>query len=193
MKFDSDIDIDVADRLKVLELFKCIPAGIKRDNTFTKHNTGVYFTSIPVNPLTNIASIDYKEAENRGYVKIDLINMSVYDQVKNEDHLIELMKEPNWDLLNNEDFFDQVVHIRGHYADMKKMSEKIDSIPRLAMFLALIRPAKKHLLGKSWKEVAKTIWEKSADGLYGYKAAHAISYAHLVCVHMNLLSENSSL
>lgn len=66
------------------------------------------------------------------------------------------------------------------------MPEPIDSIPRLAMFLALIRPAKKHLIGKSWKEVAETIWDKGSDG-YSFKKSHAIAYAHLVVVHMNLL------
>jgi hypothetical protein len=30
------------------------------------------------------------------------------------------------------------------------------------------------------------------NGVYGYKKAHAISYAHLVVVHMNLLCEQIS-
>ena len=72
---------------------------------------------------------------------------------------------------------------------MRKMPEPIDSIPRLAMFLAVIRPAKKHLIGLSWKEVAKTVWDKDSDG-YTFKKSHSISYAHLVAVHMNLLSES---
>ena len=70
------------------------------------------------------------------------------------------------------------------------MPEPIDSIPRLAMFLAAIRPAKKHLIGLPWREVAKTIWDKGSDG-YSFKKSHAIAYAQLVVVHMNLLTASS--
>jgi hypothetical protein len=66
------------------------------------------------------------------------------------------------------------------------MPEPVDSIPRLAMFLAVIRPAKRELSGKSWVEVGKTVWDKTED-VYYFKKAHAISYAHLVVVNMNLI------
>jgi hypothetical protein len=59
------------------------------------------------------------------------------------------------------------------------------------MFLALIRPAKKHLIGKSWSEVSQTIWNKEDDG-YSFKKAHAIGYSQLVAVHMNLLTTSAS-
>ena len=69
------------------------------------------------------------------------------------------------------------------------MPEPIDSIPRLAMFLSVIRPGKRHLIGKPWAEVAKTIWEPQQDGSYTFKKSHSLAYAHLVVVHMNLLEE----
>ncbi len=56
------------------------------------------------------------------------------------------------------------------------------------MFLSIIRPAKKHLIGLTWAEVAKTVWDKGTDG-YSFKKSHAIAYAHLVVVHMNLIDE----
>jgi len=62
----------------------------------------------------------------------------------------------------------------------------VDTIPRLAMFLAVIRPAKRHLMGQSWAEVAKTVWDRTED-VYYFKKAHAISYAYLVVVNMNLI------
>jgi hypothetical protein len=68
------------------------------------------------------------------------------------------------------------------------MPEPIDSIPRLAMMLAVIRPGKKHLIGKTWRDIAKTVWDKGSDG-YTFKKSHAIAYAQLVVVHMNLLEE----
>jgi hypothetical protein len=59
----------------------------------------------------------------------------------------------------------------------------------MAMFLAMLRPAKKHLQGKCWDEVRKTVWQKDADGQYGFKKAHAISYSLACVVNMNLVSE----
>jgi hypothetical protein len=70
------------------------------------------------------------------------------------------------------------------------MPEPITSIARMAMFLAIIRPGKKHLIGKPWREVALTVWDKTDDG-YTFKQAHAVSYAHLVALHMNLLSHSA--
>ena len=70
------------------------------------------------------------------------------------------------------------------------MPESVNSIPRLAMFLAVIRPGKKHLIGLPWSEVSKTIWEKE-EGTYSFKKSHAVAYAHLVVVHMNLLSNGN--
>ena len=72
---------------------------------------------------------------------------------------------------------------------MQKMPEPMNSIPRLAMFLSIIRPGKKHLIGLPWAEIAKTVWDKNDDG-YSFKKAHAVSYSMLVTVHMNLLEEN---
>jgi len=56
------------------------------------------------------------------------------------------------------------------------------------MMLAVIRPGKKHLIGKNWRDIAKTVWDKGSDG-YTFKKAHGVAYAHLVVVHMNLLCE----
>ena len=68
------------------------------------------------------------------------------------------------------------------------MPEPVDSITRLMMFLAIIRPAKRHLIGKTWKEVSQTIWDK-VEGEYAFKHSHSCAYAPLVVVNMNLLSE----
>jgi hypothetical protein len=66
---------------------------------------------------------------------------------------------------------------------------KPDSIPRMAMLLAVLRPGKKSLRNKTWKEVGETVWIKPAGfgSSYYFKKAHAVAYANLVVVHMNLL------
>ena len=138
-----------------------------------------------------MANIDYTEAEERGYFKLDLLNVHVYNQINSEMELVELMVEPNYELLNNSEFVSKLVHLSNHYNSIQKMPEPINSIPRLAMMLAIIRPSKKHLIGQSWKEVAKTVWDKNNDS-YAFKKAHAIGYAWLVAVHMNLLEKESS-
>jgi hypothetical protein len=188
MKFKSDIDIDFGDREKILSVIKHTPAAMRKVSPMRKHATGVHVTEVPYDPVYDMASIDYAEAENRGYFKLDLLNVHVYNQVRDERHLIELMRDPDWSRLKNRDFVEKLIHLGNQYNALRSMPEPVDSIPRLAMFLALIRPGKKHLQGKPWKEVAKTVWDKGNDG-YTFKKSHAIAYAHLVVVHMNLLEE----
>lgn len=190
MKFNSDIDIDFGDRDKVLSLIQHTPAAMRNINPIRKHATGVYVTDIPYDPVYDMASIDYVEAEKRGYIKLDLLNVHVYSQVRDEQHLVELMQEPDWSKLKDREFVEKLIHLSNHYNSIQKMPEPINSIPRLAMFLALIRPAKKHLIGLPWSEVSKTIWDKGSDG-YHFKKSHSLAYAHLVVVHMNLLTASS--
>jgi hypothetical protein len=181
MKFQSDIDIDVGDREHALSVLEYTAASIIRDNKNTKHNTGVYFTPIPVDPFSGRASIDYETAEERGYVKVDILNVGLYQQIKNEQ-----------DLLKDPEFCSRLIHIGSHHSTLMQMPEPVNSIPRLAMFLAVIRPAKRHLIGRTWREVAETVWEKPADDSYYFKKAHAVGYAHLVAVNMNLICEQVS-
>jgi hypothetical protein len=192
MKFTSDIDIDVAERDQALALLEYTAASIIKEGKNSKHNTGVYFTDIPVDPFTGRASLDYRAAEERGYVKVDVLNVGLYKQITNEEHLQQLMQqEPAWDKLYDPDFCARLIHIGAHYDTLVRMPEAVNSIPRLAMFLAVIRPAKRHLIGKKWAEVAESVWEKPADDGYYFKKSHAVAYANLVAVNINLISEQA--
>lgn len=192
-KFKSDIDIDFGDRTRALELLRVTPASIMRDGQLVPHNTGVYPTEIPVDPVTGRASLDYQTAEERGYAKLDFLNVSLYTYIKNEEHLQQLMSaEPLWDLLLQREFCEQLIHIGNHYDTVMRMPEPVDSIPRMAMLLSVIRPAKRHLIGKPWRDVAATVWDRPADDSYYFKKSHAVAYAHLVVVHMNLICEQIS-
>ena len=192
MKFKSDIDIDFGDRTQALKLLKHTPASINRDGTWVPHNTGVYFTDIPQDPFTGRASIDYESAEDRGYMKLDFLNVSLYTQIKSEEHLVQLMnQEPEWDKLYDPEFCSKLIHVGNHYDLLIKCPEAVNTIPRMAMFLALIRPGKRHLAGKPWREVAETVWDKDDEG-YAFKKAHGVAYAHLVAVNMNLLRDFSN-
>jgi len=188
MRIDSDVDIDFGSRDRLLELIKHTSAAMRNVKPIRKHATGVYVTPIPYDPVNDFASIDYTEAEKRGYFKLDLLNVHVYESVRDEHHLIELMGEPDWSKLKDKSYVEKLIHLNNQYYNIEKMPEPIDSIPRLAMFLAVIRPGKKHLIGLPWREVAKTVWDKGTDG-YIFKRSHSCAYAQLVVVHMNLLCE----
>jgi len=187
-----DIDIDFADRDHALKFIKHIPAAIKDTNgTFKKHNTGVYCTPIPYNPVNNLSNIDYKEAEERGYFKLDFLNVSIYKDIRSDEHLKTLMEtEPLWDLLEQDDFSSLLFHVNGHGSILRQM--KPTSILQLAAVLAMIRPAKRHLIGETWTTVMETIWTKPEDGEYYFKKAHAVAYAMAIVVQMNLICEGIS-
>jgi hypothetical protein len=57
------------------------------------------------------------------------------------------------------------------------------------MILAIIRPGKKHLLGKSFDEIEKTVWIKPESGEYYFKKAHAIAFSTAIVVQLNRLCE----
>ena len=180
-----DIDIDFANRDVLLEKLQ---HRIAKLDSGKKHNTGIYVTEVPHNPLDNISTIDYKTAEERGYFKLDFLNVSIYKDVKDEAHLQNLMsKEPIWELLEHTEFCSQVFHLSGNEELVRRLAPK--NIEQLAATLAIIRPSKRHLLSKDWDEIFSEVWEIPEDGGYYFKKAHAFSYAMAVVVHMNLLCE----
>lgn len=192
MNRDFDIDFDLADRSQALALIEHTGAMQMQDGHPVKHNTGVYVNPIPMDPITGLSSLDYKTAEQQGYIKLDFINNSVYNLVRDPQHLTALLNtEPPWHRLSERSFVEQLAHISAHWDLLQRMPEPINSIPRLAMFLAVIRPGKRHLVGKTWAEVAQTVWQRPQDGAYAWKHSHAVSYAHLVAIHMNLLEEGA--
>ena len=185
--FSGDIDIDCKDRDKLLELVRYIPAS--RDGT-RKHNTGVYVHRIPFDPLSGIATLGYKDAEKRGYFKLDFLNNSVYDKVNSEAHLHELLNtEPDWGLLEHEEFVKELPHI-ANYADIVG-GIKPSSVMDLAVVLALIRPGKRHLVGQPMDIILASIWTKPDNDGYYFKKAHAVAYATTIKIAMNLLVEEA--
>ena len=183
-----DVDIDFYDRDGVLKLFKHTPATIIKENKTEKHKTGVYFHAVPEHPVTGHSSLDYKKAEDRGYFKIDCLNVNIYKNVKSEQELVELMiQEPDWDMLKDATVVDQLFHLNGHFNIVNKLEPK--TIEQLAAVLAIIRPAKRHLMYKDWLDILKDVWVKPTDGSYFFKKSHAIAYAQAIVVQMNLIAK----
>jgi len=184
----ADIDIDFADRNQLLELIQHTPARQTVQGQTRRHNSGVYVTDIPQDPVNWCAAIDYEAAEQLGYFKIDLLNMSVYQLITGPDHYATaVVTEPAWSRLWQEpEWAKQLAHV-GNYTDLLK-EMRPDSIPRMAAFISIIRPGKAHLQRQSWDVVFASVWDGDESRGYTFKKSHSLSYAMLVALHMNLLS-----
>ena len=184
----ADIDIDFADRNQLLELIRHTPARQLHQGQVRRHNSGIYVTDIPHDPVNQCAAVDYKVAEELGYFKIDLLNMSVYQLIASPEHYATaLAQEPNWTALwTDSEWTKQLVHV-GNYTDLLKEMQP-DSIPRMAAFISIIRPGKAHLQRQPWNTVFETVWDGDESKGYTFKKSHSISYAMLVALHMNLLT-----
>lgn len=181
----ADIDIDVPNRDAVLAL---IPHTAARQSNGRRHNSGIYVTDIPRDPVTGCAAIDYETAEARGYFKIDLLNMSVYSLVRDPAHYQQMLAaEPPWSRLwTDPKWAQQLVHV-GNYADLLR-SMQPDSIVRMAAFISVIRPGKAHLQNQPWDRVFASVWDGDDSRGYTFKHSHAVGYAALVSLHMNLIN-----
>lgn len=186
-----DIDLDFSDRNRALELFDHISASRDDHGKLVKHNTGVYLHAVPVNALTGLCALPYNQADKEGYFKIDFLNVGIYKGVRNEEHLDQLLaQEPLWDLLLQNQFLDLLFHLKGHGEILKKTCPT--SVEQLAAVLAMIRPAKRYLVGKNWTTIMKEVWIKPENGEYHFKKSHATAYAMAVVVQMNLICEQIS-
>ena len=187
----ADIDLDFANRDTVLQLIKATPARQLHQGQVRRHNSGVYVTDIPCDPVNQCAAIDYETAESRGYFKIDLLNMTVYQLIKDPEHYQSMLdQKPDWQRLCTDTVWaSQLVHV-GNYTELLH-TMRPDSITRMAAFISIIRPGKAHLQNKSWAEVFESVWDGDASKGFVFKHAHAIGYAALVALHMNLLSQDA--
>ena len=186
-----DIDIDFFNRDSALKCFKHIAASRIDGDQSVKHNTGVYFHSVPVDAAKNISAVPYDRADELDYFKIDFLNVNIYKGVRDETHLKELMgREPLWDLLEQEDFVNLLFHVNGHSKILKIMTPR--TVEQLAAVLAVIRPAKRYLIGRPWEEVLQEVWTKPVGDEYYFKKSHATAYAVAVVVQMNLICEQIS-
>ena len=184
----ADIDIDVPDRTAVLKLIQHTAARQLHQGQVRKHNSGIYITDIPQDIPNGCAAIDYESAEQRGYFKIDLLNMSVYQLIRDPAHYAAMLAAaPPWHRLWTDTVWtSQLVHV-GNYTDLM-VSMRPDSIPRMAAFISVIRPGKAHLQNRPWSEVFESVWDGDLSRGYSFKKAHAVGYAALVALHMNLLN-----
>ena len=186
---DLDMDMSQKTRDTMVQTLYHIPASKLNDKGINPHGVGVYLCNIPYDRLTGLASIDYKRAEEEfGYVKLDWLHNTIYDRFENRNELLEAMNtEPKWELLYKQDVIEQLPHINNYYTLINQLP-RIDSIEKLAMFIAIIRPGKKYLIDilqntRKWESIEDRIWLKEDTG-YQYKKSHAIAFALSITVDM---------
>lgn len=182
-----DLDCDISQK-SIDEIKKCmknIPASIITSTNIKAHNSGVYFCDAPVDLISGLCSINYKEAESDfGLMKVDLLHNTMLDKFNTRTELFNILKKPiQWNLLKNEEVVERLPHISAYFNLIQEMPN-IDSIEKLAMFIACIRPGKKNLIQKikenGWDSVKNSIWEPTKE--YYYKKSHAISYAMMISI-----------
>lgn len=186
---DLDVDMSQKTRDTIIKKLYHIPASKINDKGINPHGVGIYFCNIPYDRLTGLASLDYKHAEeDLGYIKIDFLHNSIYDSFDDRQQLFNVMEqEPNWNLLYKKDVVEQLPHINNYFTLLNQLP-KIDSVDKLAMFIAIIRPAKKYLISEvtnnGWNSIIDKIWIKEDTG-YMYKKSHAVAYALSITVAMS--------
>lgn len=186
-KVTTDIDIDFADRDTALDGLLHVAASMEQKDQRSRHPTGVYFQNIPIDPINGNSSLLYEDAADCGYFKIDFLNNSIYADVRDEEHLIELMEDPDWEMLEVPEIVSMLAHIHNSFGLVQTIQPK--SVEDLSVVLALMRPGKRHLMGKTRAEIDAEIW-KASDG-FVFKRAHAIAYAVSIVVQLNLLIEKT--
>ena len=196
-----DVDLDVSDRDKALgSLRGFVQASQFNNGIASPHNSGVYFQRIPVDPTNSLSAFPFKEAEYMGFFKVDIIPNHVYDLVESNDELDELIEAPiDWDwfldtqFYINEDSRYTLTHLGRHHALCCQYPPQ--SVNDLAALLALIRPRKRYLIGRSWDEILEVVWQQldDEDDVYFFKKSHGIAFGVLVAVHAKLIARHLKL
>jgi hypothetical protein len=183
-----DIDIDLKPDFKPERVFKnIVPASMVENGELKKHLVGVYLQAIPKDPFTKLAAIPYKEADDFGFKKVDMLHLSLLEPFESKDEVKYFMhKRPNWALLDDREFVEKLFHLAKQFDIVYRIKPK--SVMAIADVLALIRPGKLILVDKYIRNPeacrAELYTKRNPSDL---RKAHAVAYAHNVVIHMNLL------
>lgn len=187
----SDIDIDVQSSFNPKKYFPdAILASRVEKNELKKHQVGVYFQNIPIDPITKYAAIPYDKAEDLDYFKIDMIHLTILDYFESKQQIKTLIrKEPNWLMLEDPKIVQKLFHIANHFDIINEVNPK--SILELADCVALIRPGKRNLL-KSYNadkyNIRTTLYKKERAS--DFRKSHSVAYATIIVLQMHLIAAN---
>lgn len=186
-----DIDIDFPTSFDPTTLDPIVRRASQwQQRSLKPHPCGIYLQNIPIDPVTQLAAIPYKDAASLGFFKVDCLHLSVLDNISSKEQVRTLANtEPDWTLFENPDVVSQLFQIHKHADVITALKPR--SVMELADCIALIRPGAAYLIDKytagSASERAAMrpqIYAKRATG-YGYKKPHAVSYALTVILQLN--------
>lgn len=182
-----DIDIDVSDNELARQILGAVRASTVENSELKPHVVGLYFQSAPVDRLTGLCAIPYEFAEDYGYKKIDVLNLSFLNNFDNKQQIRKLLKKtPKWSLLIDDDVIPKLFHLSKHAETLKAIKPR--TVEELADTLALIRPNKKALIPKYIKDKDATRLElyKKVDAS-DLRKSHAIPYALIIVLQLHLI------
>jgi DNA polymerase III alpha subunit len=186
-----DVDIDTATSFDPTKIFPSWPrASVVRDGKLTPHPCGVYPQSIPRDPMTGYAAIPYDQAEELGFLKVDFLHLSAYNNFESRKQIEELVnQDPNWKLLELDSTHPKLFQLAKHGEMLKAI--KPSNIEELADCMALIRPGKKVMIGlytKARDQARRALYAKDDNG-YSFKKSHALAYAYVCVLQLHLIEQ----
>lgn len=189
MGFSADIDIDFPTSFNPTKIFPWTRASQVKNGYLTPHVCGVYPQNIPVDQVTKTSAIPYKEAEELGYIKVDMLHLGVYDHFSSREEIQELLQiDPDWGLLLIPEEQKKLFQLSQHGDVLNTVKPR--SIEELADVLALIRPGKKQLakLYVAQRESTRRILYAKDEKGYSFKKSHAIAYAMVIVLQLHLIA-----
>jgi hypothetical protein len=183
-----DIDIDIVDTVDLEKVFPEFRRASRVDKGALKpHPCGGYFETIPLDPLTNLAAIPFKDAEALGYVKVDFLHLSLLSKFTSKEEIHTLInREPDWSLMEDENIVRQLFQLNNSWEFVSAIKPK--SIEEVADTIAIIRPDKRHLLNQyidNKESTRKKLYRTSADDKSTFRRSHALAYALTVVLQLN--------
>jgi len=193
MNFDIDIDVKSTTKKENYG----IPASIYNEDQekFLPHPSGIYLNKVPLDRMTGRCALRYDDSSCEEFLKVDLLNNSVYDGFKTKEEVIEAAtNDVDWKLFQQESIVKNLPHIGKHFDIVEKLEPR--SIEDLADILALIRPGKIDLLNEYQQDKEKTrrkLYKRPLNGGMYFKKSHAIAYAVSIIVALHSPKMRSSI
>jgi DNA polymerase III alpha subunit len=185
-----DIDIDFPSNFTPLSIFpQGTYASMEKNGKLLKHAVGIYLQPIPIDDITKLSAIPFKQAEKFGYMKIDFLTLTLLDNFTDKEEIRSLIKiDPDWSLLKDPNVITKLFQIRNHVDLVLQLQPQ--SVLDLADCIALIRPAGKRMLSAYLKDkinIRHVLYKPSIDGKYYFKKGHAIAYALSIVLQLHLI------
>ena len=186
-----DIDIDLRTSFKPEDYFKDGTRASRVENgELRPHTAGFYFQTIPKDPMTNIAAIPFKDAEELGYFKMDFLHLSLLDDFESKEEIRALLAmEPDWTILETQENVEKLFQLGRQFDIVHTIKPK--SIEDLCDCVSIFRPGKRHLLqhyNANKEFIRKELYKPPDDpNKYYFKKGHALAYSLNIVLQMHLI------